>query len=400
MPLGLYISVPFCRSKCSYCNFASDVFSLHLRREYVRLLRREIALSAASEGVAGAEVDSIYWGGGTPTLLDPADLQTIVGDLRLHFQIAVGAEHTVEAAPGTLADSIFDALHSMGVNRVSLGVQSFQDEETRSVARLHRRSTTIEDFRRLRARGFTNFSADLIAGLPHQTPASWAESLQVLADEAVPHASVYMLEIDEDSRLGTELLAGGERYHAHSVPDDDQIAEFYETACRVLPSVGLEQYEISNFGRAGCRSRHNERYWLRQPYLGFGVDAHSMLTGSDGCPAVRFANSDRMETWMAALREERLPRVERRELSRQDELEESLFLGLRRNQGVDRERLRQEFGEAALDTLEPIFAELCELGLLEEPGPPRRAVRLTDRGRMLSNEVFIRLIGNDVALAS
>lgn len=391
MPLGLYISVPFCRSKCSYCNFASDVFAPHLRREYTRLLRREIELAVTMEGVEGAVVDSIYWGGGTPTLLDAEDLTAIVQGLKLHFQFAAGVEHTVEAAPGTLGDAVLDALHEMGVNRLSLGVQSFQDDETRSVARLHRRSTALEDFRRLRARGFDNFGADLIAGLPHQTAASWADSLQVLADEAVPHASVYMLEIDEDSRLGTELLAGGERYHAHHVPDDDQIAGFYETACRILPAAGLDQYEISNFARNGRRSRHNERYWLRQPYLGFGVDAHSMLNAVDGRSAVRFANLDRMEGWMAALREDRLPRAERHELSRREELEETLFLGLRRNQGIDEDRLRASFGEAANAALAPVFAELREMGLLEESGP----LRLTDRGRMLSNEVFTRLIGNE-----
>lgn len=399
MPLGLYIAVPFCRSKCSFCNFASDVFAPHLRREYTRLLRREIEMTLDAEGLEGAVVDSIYWGGGTPTLLDPDDLKAIIRDIHRHFLVADDAEHTIEAAPGTLGDSVLDALHEIGVNRVSLGVQSFQDEETRSVARLHRRATVLEDFRRLRAQGFDNISADLIAGLPHQTAASWTDSLQVLIDEAVPHASVYMLEVDEDSRLGTELLAGGERYHAHFVPDDDQIAEFYETACRLLPANGLEQYEISNFARVGRRSRHNERYWLRQPYLGFGVDAHSMLDARNNATprsAVRFANVDRLEEWMAALRDDRLPRVERRELSRQEDLEESLFLGLRRNQGVEIAMLRQSFGDASLTTLQPVFAELRELGLLADSEP----LRLTDRGRMLSNEVFTRLIGNNAALAS
>lgn len=396
MPLGLYIAVPFCRSKCSFCNFASDVFAPHLRHEYVRLLRREIELAVSADALQGAVVDSIYWGGGTPTLLDPEDLTAIVHDFKSHFQIACDVEHTVEAAPGTLSDAVLDALQAMGVNRVSLGVQSFQDEETRAVARLHRRATTLEDFRRLRAHGFENFSADLIAGLPHQTAASWAESLQILADEGVPHASVYMLEIDDESRLGTELLAGGERYHAHHVPDDDQIAAFYETACQVLPAHGLEQYEISNFARSGRRSRHNERYWLRQPYLGFGVDAHSMLSGdAAGQPAVRFANHDRMEAWMSALREGELPRTTRRELSRQEEWEETLFLGLRRNQGLEIESLRAGFGDDAVAALAPVFNDLQALGLLEVSGP----LRLTDRGRMLSNEVFTRLIGNDAALA-
>ena len=174
-----------------------------------------------------------------------------------------------------------DAFRTAGVNRVSLGVQSFVDQEAASVGRLHKREIVLDDIARLRAAGIANINVDLIAGLPHQTRESWEQSLDELIATGVPHASVYMLEVDEDSRLGRELIAGGQKYHAHFVPDDDLTAEFYEVACERLNAAGIEQYEISNFARAGYESRHNLKYWTRQPYLGFGVDAHSMLRSAE-----------------------------------------------------------------------------------------------------------------------
>ena len=188
----------------------------------------------------------------------------------------------MECAPGTLSPEVIETLLACGVNRVSLGVQSFIDQEASSVARLHTRKITLEEIERLRSAGITNINIDLIAGLPHQTEASWQESLQQTIDTGVPHVSVYMLEVDEDSRLGREVMAGGTRYHAHFVPDDDLTADLYETACAELNRAGIQQYEISNFARAGFESRHNLKYWTRQPYAGFGVDAHSMLEAAAG----------------------------------------------------------------------------------------------------------------------
>ena len=166
------------------------------------------------------------------------------------------------------------------MNRVSLGVQSFIDKEASSVARLHTREITLDDIARLRTAGIENISVDLIAGLPHQTRESWEDSLSETIATGVPHVSVYMLEVDEDSRLGRELIAGGTKYHAHFVPDDDLTADLYERAVERLNGAGIRQYEISNFARAGLESQHNLKYWTRQPYLGFGVDAHSMLLAS------------------------------------------------------------------------------------------------------------------------
>ena len=281
MSLGVYISVPFCRTKCSYCNFASDVFSRAMFERYVDRVCADIENAPQMAKSVGAgidrDADSIYLGGGTPTVLDSRQLERIFAAVRAQFSVLPHAEVTVECAPGTLTPEMIDTLLRCGVNRVSLGVQSFIDGESAAVGRLHKRATVLDDIARLRAAGIANINIDLIAGLPHQTAESWRISVEETIATGAPHASVYMLEIDEDSRLGSELIAGGKRYHAHFVPDEDATADFYFEACEKLNAAGIAQYEISNFARPGFESRHNLKYWTRQPYLGFGLDAHSML---------------------------------------------------------------------------------------------------------------------------
>ncbi len=315
MPLGIYISIPFCQTKCSFCNFASGVFSRSLFDRYIQQVSAEIeAAEQITQRLGGSferHVDSIYLGGGTPSVLAPHELERLFRAVRNDFEVDRAVEITVECAPGTITDEILESLLRCGVNRVSLGVQSFVDKECSSVGRLHTRAITLSDIARLRAGGVGNVSIDLIAGLPHQTEESWGVSLDETLATGVPHVSVYMLEVDEDSRLGTELLAGGSRYHAHFVPDDDLTADFYLAACERLERGGVHQYEISNFARPvthgiGLRdSRHNLKYWTRQPYFGFGVDAHSMLLADEnprqaGAQAVRFATPDSLEGYWAA----------------------------------------------------------------------------------------------------
>jgi len=284
---------------------------------------------------------------------------------------------------------VIGSLLTCGVNRVSLGVQSFIDQEASSVARLHTRSITLEEIERLRAAGIANINIDLIAGLPHQTEASWRESVRQTIDAGVPHASVYMLEVDEDSRLGREVMAGGTRYHAHFVPDDDVTADLYETACIELNRAGIQQYEISNFARAGFESRHNLKYWTRQPYAGFGVDAHSMLQaapGQVGLDAVRFATPDALEQYTSAAPLIRTP------VSHAEACEEAYFLGLRLTRGVDLEELIERYGPEAADFHRDQIAEFCRDGLMElEDG----RIRLTTKGRLVSNEIFAALITVD-----
>jgi oxygen-independent coproporphyrinogen-3 oxidase len=385
MPLGLYISVPFCKTKCTYCNFASDVFSRAVFGRYVDRVCGEIERAQETAEQMGGQferqVDSVYFGGGTPTILEVAQLERIFVTISQNFAVAADAEITLECAPGTLTPSMIDAFARCRVNRVSLGVQSFVDQETASVGRLHKREIVLDDITRLRSAGISNINVDVIAGLPHQTRESWDQSLGELISTDVPHASVYMLEVDEDSRLGRELIAGGQKYHAHFVPDEDLTAGFYEIACERLNGAGIEQYEISNFARAGHEARHNLKYWTRQPYLGFGVAAHSMLHSAAG--AIRFSNSDALEKYVAGAAHDCV------EVPSEAALEEAFFLGLRLNRGIDLSEIAKEFGEDAVSGDTESVSELTEAGLLERDG---EVVRLTPRGRLLSNEAFERFI--------
>ena len=389
MPLGLYLSVPFCRTKCSYCNFASDVFSKAVFQRYVDRVCGDInAAELTAESMGGHfehVADSIYLGGGTPTVLSEQQLEHLFASVRQTFAVLPTAEITVESAPGTLTDPLMETLQRCGVNRVSLGIQSFVDQEAASVGRLHNRATVLEDMARLRAAGITNLNVDLIAGLPHQTKQSWDLSLQETIASGAPHVSVYMLEVDADSRLGRELIAGGTKYYAHFVPNEEITADLYEMACEKLNAAGIAQYEISNFARQGFESRHNLKYWTRQPYLGFGVDAHSMLEAPPGNYAVRFSTSDSLEEYLAAAP------LKRCYVDRQAALEETFFLGLRLNRGLDLQAVSAKFGQEAAAQFSDTIADLVSTSLLARHGC---VIRLTSRGRLLSNEVFERFLGN------
>ena len=408
MALGVYISVPFCRMKCSYCNFASGVFARASIERYVERLCADIRgvenTAADAGGALERRVVSVYLGGGTPTILEPSHLEKIFAALREQFEVENRAEITVECAPGSLTAEMVEALVRVGVNRVSLGVQSFVDREAAAVGRQHTKAVVLEDIDRLRAAGISNISVDLIAGLPHQTAGSWRQSLDDTVATGVPHVSVYMLEVDEDSRLGRELIAGGTRYHAHFVPDDDLVADLYTRACTELDAAGITQYEISNFARPGFESKHNLKYWTRQPYIGFGLDAHSMLQAdpylllgkgtaqvndSAACmlegvdaDAVRLATADSLDEYLSGAQ------VQHSVISNSGALEETFFLGLRLNRGVDLKAVAARFGAIA-ETVSSAIADLEAEGLLERGGT---TVRLTPRGRLLSNEVFQRFI--------
>ncbi len=427
--LGIYVSIPFCRSKCTYCNFASGVYPASDHARYVERviedLRGARIWSKGREAELPRRVDTVYLGGGTPTLLASELLAKLFAAMRAEFSLDADAEITVECAPGQLADATLEAMVTADVNRVSLGVQSCVDGEARASGRLHDRATVEADLRRLRAAGITNLNVDLIAGLAGQTFASWEESLAALAGSGVPHASVYMLEVDEDSRLGREVLAGGSRYRAGLVPNDDAIARMYERAIERLETAGLHQYEISNFSRPGFASKHNLRYWQRRPYLGVGLDASSMLR-SDPTPAaetrtregpgsqakpcepglvsrhdfsraetenqssgalapvgssvLRTTTTDDLSAYLAGT-----GAMETEWLTVARQHEEAWFLGLRTNAGVDVDALRAEFGEELLDPALETVARLAKDELLVFDGA---RVQLTARGRMISNEVF------------
>jgi oxygen-independent coproporphyrinogen-3 oxidase len=384
--LGIYISVPFCRAKCTYCNFASGVSSVAAHEQYVARVCEDIR--SLRQRLAGAaipgQVDSIYLGGGTPSVLSPALVGELAHTLRQEFDISPAAEITLECAPGQLDDAALDAMLAFGVNRISFGVQSLVDREAAATGRFHTRQVVLSDLERVRSAGVENLSIDLIAGMPHQTAASWQESLQVLAAASVEHASIYMLEIDEDSRLGRELLAGGSRYHAQTVPSEELTADLYEGAIAALEANGLRQYEISNFARGESESRHNLKYWRRQPYLGFGLDAHSMVGTADGS-ALRFSTTAVLAEY---LRGDQVQDV--RHVSSCEALEEAWFLGLRLRAGVAWRALAAEFGSERVENFVPLVRELRELGLLTDQ---EGVVCLTQRGLLFSNDVFARFLG-------
>jgi oxygen-independent coproporphyrinogen-3 oxidase len=376
------MSVPFCRAKCSFCNFASGVGKAAEIEAYVARLCAEIDAASATAARLDAKlpraVDTVYFGGGTPSLLTPAQVQRVFEALRRNFDVSADAEITLEAAPGQIADEVLDAARSLGVNRVSLGVQSFVDRECAAVGRLHTGEDCLREIARLRAAGIEEVGADLIAGLPYQTAASWEQSLDAATSCGLTHLSVYLLEIDEDSRLGLEVIAGGQRFHAHGVPQEELAVALYGRACERLPKAGFTQYEISNFARAGSRSRHNVKYWQRAPYIGFGLDAHSMLPSETG--AVRFANVEEMSEYRGAKSIGSVMRVGQREA-----FEETIFLGLRMCVGVSLADLRESVPREFVQPCEESADELIADGLMTvEDG----YWRLTLRGRLVSNEVF------------
>jgi oxygen-independent coproporphyrinogen-3 oxidase len=389
--LGIYVSIPFCSAKCSYCNFASGVFAADRIGPYLARLHSEVRSSRDRAALMNCElgpVTTLFFGGGTPSLLTAQQFSELAAVLREQFAVAPDVEWTIECAPGQLEPSTLDAMVAAGVNRISLGVQSFVDRESAAVGRRHTQATVAATLAQLRSAGITNINVDLIAGLPHQNFESWNYSLLAVAESGVPHASVYMLEVDDDSRLGRELLVHGNRYGAASVPGDEQIAEFYATACEFLRAAGITQYEISNFARAGYESCHNLRYWLRRPYVGFGLDAHSCLFDGDGS-ALRFSNSADMPEYLAAAHSES------RRVSRDEALEEEWFLGLRLNHGVSIARLISRYGPAASAHLATID-DLVAGGLLTLSNG---TARLTPRGRLISNDVFEKFLAPTGAAA-
>jgi len=382
---GVYLSIPFCRQKCTYCNFASEAHAPALLPGYLRALEREIAERArfwAAAGIPASEdmpVDSIYLGGGTPGMLRPEELASLLGTVRACFSVPGDAEITLEASPENATRENAAAWAYCGVNRVSMGVQSMVTQELRAVGRRHSAETVADAFAALRYAGIANISVDLIAGLPHQTTESWQSSLEALLRLAPPHFSVYMLEVDEDSRLGREILSGGSRYTREAVPSDEQVADQFSRASERLRAAGYVHYEISNFARPGRHSRHNEKYWTGAPYFGFGVEAHSY----DG--RRRWANTDSLTDYMAALEKGVAPLAQHKTLSVQEKLEERLFLGLRRLEGLRLSDLEAEFRASVRQKYAEQIGEFCRTGWMETDGDH---LCLTERGLLFSNEIF------------
>ncbi len=357
---GVYISYPFCSQKCTYCNFASGVLPASLARGYLDTLISDIG------GTTWPWTPrTVYIGGGTPSQLEPDDLARLLAAVPGR----PWEEATIEAAPGTITPTLAAGWVAAGINRISLGVQSFDVAELRGTGRRHSASVVEAEIAVLRTHGLTNISIDLIAGLPRQTGSSWRESLDWIERLGVPHVSVYMLEVDEDSRLGLEILNGGSRYGACGVPSEAAIVDSYEEAVDRLGGLGLARYEISSFARPGFESMHNLKYWRLDPYLGFGADAHSC------CDGMRWQNVESAAEYVARGRSGETPLLAKTPAVPD---EEYFFLGLRQLAGV----------EAGPDRIAPYREAVDRLvsdGLVEYDG---RRLCLTRRGVLLSNEVF------------
>ncbi len=459
--IGIYVQVPFCQTKCTYCNFHTGVVASSRFAPYVEAVCREIRghrellraagtdwpgglgrpprrtaplqgngevatgvgeRPASARGAGAAEgspygektyaVDTVYIGGGTPSLLDPGHLQSILDAIRETFNTsAEGGDHggkksggepthskapaseggryngtretllevTLEADPETVEAGNAGAWVGAGINRVSFGVQSFVDKELVAAGRMHRRTDIYRAVPILREAGIRNISFDLIAGLPHQTRESWGQSLEELEGLAPEHVSVYLLEIDEGSRLGKELLQGGGKYNAGAVPSEDEMAELYEMAQHALGAAGFHHYEISNWAKPGFESKHNLKYWRREPYLGFGAGAHS-FSGTE-----RWANAHDAAGYVVAVQGGRLPVEQHETLTAESALEEELFLGLRQLDGIDVARIEREYGV----TVSGRFGPLASAGLVERDGS---LVRLAPAKLSVSNEVFVELM--------
>ncbi len=390
--LGIYIQVPFCQTKCTYCNFHTGVVSagrfvpyaeavcreIREHRELLRAVGIQWSEEANRDAADSAVVDTVYIGGGTPSLLEPALLADMLTALRETFACD-WQEVTLEADPETIEAEKAAQWVAGGINRISLGTQSFADQELKAAGRMHRRDDIYRAVALLRAAGIRNISFDLIAGLPKQSRESWLSSLYELVELSPAHVSVYMMEIDEGSRLGLEVLQGGTRYSARDLPSEEEMAEFYENAQAILKAVGYQQYEISNWAMPGFASQHNLKYWKREPYLGFGAGAHS-FSGTQ-----RWANVHDAAAYVAAINAGRSATENVEHVSREQAFEEELFLGLRQLGGIDLRRIQHEYSV----NLEEKVGRLASAGMIEREG---ELVRLAPGKLSISNEVIVELL--------
>ncbi len=372
---GIYVHIPFCSSRCSYCDFATGLYQSELAERYVRGLVNEIRGSRYN----GENVDTIYFGGGTPSLLEASQLERILAALYDNFKIATGPEITLEINPGSAAPEKLRAFRSLGVNRASFGAQTFDDAELAKLGRSHNSAAVSRTFADLRNVGFTNISFDLIAGLPGQTLPGWQRNIKHALELAPEHLSFYLLEVHSGTPLAEHIRRG-----IQPQPDDDLAGVMYEWMLEQAAAAGYEHYEISNLCRPGFHSRHNVKYWTAAPYYGFGCSAHSY----DG-DARRWSNQRDVLKYVEMVESGASPVVEEQQLTATDVRAEALFLGMRLMQGVDLRRYRESFGVDLRDEHADDLDRFCKAGLVELDGD---LIRLTRTGALLSNEVFAAFV--------
>ncbi len=370
MSLGVYIHIPFCQSKCHYCHFISMPYHLEMAENYHRAVLGELEIFSSPD----SKVDSIYFGGGTPSIIPANQISNLISECRKQYSVADDCEISLEANPGSITEDNASAFHDCGVTRISLGAQSFDNGELDSIGRIHNSTMIFESLNILRKTGFSNINLDLMLGLPCQTAESWRMNLEKIGELSIPHVSAYMLEIDEPSPLHSLISKG-----SLQIPDDDLVADLYLETIERLTSYGYQQYEISNFSKPGFSCRHNLKYWSRQPVQGFGLGSHSF----DGFS--RYANNPQMDEYRQAIEKGDSPEIWRESVSAAQAVEETLFLGLRLSQGINWEKLREHCLPERRTSYENSFTKLIDDGWIEWKNS---IVRLTPQGMLFSNEVF------------
>jgi oxygen-independent coproporphyrinogen-3 oxidase len=375
--LGLYVHIPFCSAICNYCNFNRGLFDAGLKARYLDALLAEIRTRAGGEAA-----DTIYFGGGTPSLLEPEEVAAVVDLCRQSCDVSPDAEVTLEANPETVTADRLRGFRDAGVNRLSFGVQSFRDEELGRLSRLHSADRAREAVGLARGAGFDNVSLDLMMWLPQQSIPQWLESVDALVDLSPEHASLYLLEVYPNAPLRDEMA----RARWSLAPDDDA-AEMYLQGLARLDAAGYEQYEISNVSRPNRRSRHNLKYWTDQEWLGFGCGAHSTRSG------VREKNIASTTDYISAVAAGAVVAVERRALTEQERMEEAVFTALRLTEGVRLETIARRYGVDVWARYRPGLQPFVDEGLLIYDGD---ALRLTRDGMLLANEIMTVFIGPPV----
>lgn len=371
----IYLHIPFCRHKCPYCAFVSSSGGKSEINSYVTLLLEELQLAARE--FTSRSIDSVYFGGGTPSLLAPGQISQVLKKIGQLFNLAPNPEITLEANPGTVNRKKLADLHSAGVNRLSFGVQSFNDRMLKVLGRIHSADQARDAVSDARSAGFSNIGIDLIHGLPEQTLEMWRNDLQEALLSGPEHLSVYGLTIED----GTPFAA---RFNNEkNLPDNDLAADMYEMADKVLTSAGYEHYEIANYALPDLRSRHNSGYWRRDGYLGLGLGAHSFVY--QGEHGTRFGNSCEPEQYAASIRSGRIPRCNTITLSRDEAVSEFVFLGLRMAQGISFADFESQFGSSFQIMFLPALQKLSRAGLIVHE---QQGIRLTRKGMLLSNQVF------------
>ena len=380
--LELYIHIPFCVKKCAYCDFLSGPASNQQIEEYVQALIEEIRYY--KEFAKNYEVSTVFWGGGTPSLLTGEQMKALMETLRQTFFIRQNAEITMEANPGTVTVEKLLACQKAGINRISFGLQSVNNEELKMLGRIHTYEEFLESYEAARKAGFQNINVDLISAIPKQTVSSWEQTLQTIISLQPEHISAYSLIVEEGTPFAKLYGEGCELEHL--LPSEEEERRMYERTEELLQEAGYHRYEISNYAKEGYECQHNLGYWERKEYLGLGLGASSLIEET------RFHNTDEMEEYLRDASNPILLRRGQEKLDRQEQMEEFVFLGLRKIRGIQEEKFAEMFGEDIWDCYGRNLERVIKEGLLErEEG----VLRLTRKGIDVSNYVFYEILSDD-----